>query len=35
MINAIRVFLGRKWAVALRFSCEKLGLRAEVNIKVY
>ena len=35
MINAIKVFLGRKWAVALRLSCEKLGLKAEVSIKVY
>ena len=35
MINAIRVFLGRKWAIIFRLSCEKLGVTAEINIKVY
>jgi len=35
MINAIRVFLERKFAIIFRLSCEKLGLTVEINIKVY
>jgi|GEM_PF-7095324 len=35
MINAIRVFLERKFAIVFRLSCEKIGLTAEISIKVY